>query len=386
MGLRKSNLLGFLTQSPVPGPSHFFLMTSIHGGNLYAFARSRGLSPDQVLDFSASINPLGWPRGVAQVYRRAFAQVAHYPEPYAETLTHALALYHDLDPRAVLVGNGSTQLLYLLARVLAPRRALIVAPSFSEHKAALQHSHAHIDHLVLRPPLFALSLDRLQTALTKSCEMLILTNPNSPTGALLSRAELAAIVRICRTTQTQLVLDETFVDWMEEASLKHWAVRHASVIVLRSLTKFFALPGLRVGYLIARPRLIARLRTQLEPWSVNAIAQEVAHACLNDQHFVHRSRAFLERERSWLMRQLLAIANLHPLPSRANFLLVQISPGGMSATELVRHLATWHILVRDCGNFVGLGKRFFRVAVRTRSENVQLVAALRAILGTRHAG
>lgn len=360
-------------------------MLEKHGGNIQAFARKRGLSPDQVLDLSASINPLGWPRGVAQAYRRAFAQVAHYPEPYAETLTRALAAYHNLDPRAVLVGNGSTQLIYVLARVLAPRRALLVAPSFSEHKAALQHSHAHIDHLVLRPPLFALSLDRLQTALTKSYNVLMLTNPNSPTGALLSRAELAAIVRLCRTTQTRLVLDETFVDWMEEASLKHWAVRNASVIVLRSLTKFFALPGLRVGYLIAQPRLIARLRAQLEPWSVNAIAQEVACACLNDQHFAQRSRTFLERERPWLIRQLLAIANLHPLPSQANFLLVQISPGGMSATELVRRLAAKHILVRDCGNFVGLGKRFFRVAVCTRSENVRLVAALHTILGTRGA-
>jgi threonine-phosphate decarboxylase len=358
-------------------------MTPVHGGNIYAFARSRGLPPEQVLDFSASINPLGWPRGVAKAYRQALSRVAHYPEPYAETLTRALAAYHDLDPRAVLVGNGSTQLMYVLARVLAPRRALIIAPSFSEQGAALQHSNAQIDHLVLRPPLFALSLDRLQKALTQGYDVLVLTNPNSPTGALLPRAQLEQIVRVCRTTQTQLVIDETFVDWVEEASLKHWVVRSADVIVLRSLTKFFALPGLRVGYLIAHPRVTARLRAQLEPWSVNAIAQEVARTCLNDQRFVQRSRTFLERERPWLFQQLLTIEGLQPLLSQANFLLVRITKKDRCAADVVQRLAAKNILVRDCGNFVGLGKRFFRVAVRTRSENARLVAALCTVLGTR---
>lgn len=354
-------------------------MTSAHGGNIYAFARARGLSPEQVLDFSASINPLGWPRGVIKAYQQALSRVVHYPEPYAETLTHELAAYHNFDPRALLVGNGSTQLMYTLARVLAPRRALIVAPSFSEHKAALQHSNAQIGHLVLRSPAFALSVNRLQKTLTQDYDILVLTNPNSPTGALLPRAQLEQIVRICRTTQTRLIIDETFVDWVEEASLKHWAVRSSHVIILRSLTKFFALPGLRVGYLIAHPRVITRVRAQLEPWSVNAIAQEVARTCLNDQRFVQRSRIFLERERPWLFQQLSTIEGLQPLPSQANFLLLRITKKDKCAADVAKRLAEENILVRNCGNFVGLGKCFFRVAVRTRSENARLVAALRAV-------
>ncbi len=358
-------------------------MTPLHGGNIHAFARSRGLSPDQVLDFSASINPLGWPRGVAKTYRQALARVAHYPEPYAETLTQALATYHDLDPRAVLVGNGSTQLLYVLARVLASRRALIVAPSFSEHDAALRHSNTRVSHLVLRPPAFALSIERLQETLAQGYDVLVLTNPNSPTGALLSQAELEKILGVCRLTRTRLVIDETFVDWVEESSLKQWAARSAHVIVLRSLTKFFALPGLRVGYVIAQPRLVARLRAQLEPWSVNVVAQEVACACLQEGAFIQRSRTFMARERAWLATQLARIAGLRPFPAHANFLLVRITTPGVSVAEVGRRLADAHVLVRDCGNFVGLGKRFFRVAVRTRSENTRLVAALSAMLGMR---
>ena len=349
-----------------------------HGGNIYAFARSRGISPEQVVDFSASINPLGWPRGVETAYRRIFTRMAHYPEPYAETLTKALATYHDLDPYSVLVGNGSTQLIYLLARELAPQRALIVAPSFSEHEAALRQHGAQVDHFVLRPPSFALSLERFKAVLEQNYDVLILTNPNSPTGAFIPCTECEQIVRCCRQARTRLVVDETFVDWVEKASLKHQAAHSPHVIVLRSLTKFFALPGLRVGYVIGHSRLIMRLRTLMEPWSVNAIAQEVARSCLQDAVFPQRSRAFMERERTWLSAQLMKIEGLRPFPSHANFLLVQITQPGVLAAKVVRRLAEENLLVRDCENFVGLGKRFFRVAVRTRSENRRLLAALRA--------
>jgi len=349
-----------------------------HGGNVYAFARSRGISPEQMVDFSASINPLGWPRGVAKAYRQALTQVTHYPEPYAETLTQALADYHGLDPHSILVGNGSTQLIYLLARVLAPRRALIVAPSFSEHETALRQHSAQVDHFILRPPLFALPMERLKTILTRRYDVLILTNPNSPTGSLIPRVECEQIVRCCRQTRTRLVIDETFVDWVEEASLQHQAEHSPHVVVLRSLTKFFALPGLRVGYVIGQSRLITRLRAQMEPWSVNSIAQDVARVCLQDAAFPQRSRLFMERERAWLSAQLLTIGGLRPFPSHANFLLVEITQPGVFVAEVVRRLAEENLLVRDCGNFVGLGKRFFRVAVRTRSENRRLLAALRA--------
>jgi threonine-phosphate decarboxylase len=175
-----------------------------------------------------------------------------------------------------------------------------------------------------------------------------------------------------------LVIDETFVDWVEDESLKHQAERSSHVVVLRSLTKFFALPGLRVGYLIARPRLVSRLRERIEPWAVNSVAQEVARACLRDAAFPRQSRAFMERERAWLSTQLMTIEGVRTFLSRANFLLVQITRHGVFAAGVVRRLAGDRLLVRDCGNFTGLGKRFFRVAVRTRSENLRLLAALRA--------
>jgi threonine-phosphate decarboxylase len=352
-----------------------------HGGNVHAFARSRGVAVRRVLDFSASINPLGWPPGAGAAYRRALSRVVHYPEPYAETLTAALAGYHGLDPAAVLIGSGSTQLIYLLARALAARRVLLVAPLFSEHAAAFRLSGARVEHFFLRPPAFALSLERLSTYLTKGYDVLVLANPNSPTGALVPRAQVEELARVCRRTHAKLIVDETFVDWAEEESVKHFAVRQPHVVVLRSLTKFFALPGLRVGYLIARPRLVGRLRARLEPWSVNTVAQEVALACVQDRRFVRRSRAFLTQERAWLSARLATLKGLRPFPSRANFLLMRVTGSALSGFALVSTLARENLLVRACADFPGLGERFFRVAVRTRRENRRLLKALRGVLG-----
>jgi len=351
-----------------------------HGGNVYAFARTRGIAPDQVLDFSASINPLGWPRSAASAYRRALSRILHYPEPYAETFTAALAQYHNLDPEAVLVGNGATQLIYLLAHVLRSSRVLLIAPLFSEYERAFRSSGLLVEHFFLRPPTFALVLDRLKNVLSTGYDALVLTNPNSPTGALMPRAQVEELAQLCRRTNTWLIVDETFVDWVEEESLKQLAARNSHLMILRSLTKFFALPGLRVGYVIAQPKLIKRLRTRIEPWSVNAVAQEVARACVQDLSFVRRSRTFMARERPWLVAQLAALPGLGLFPSAANFFLVKITKSELTMLEFSRRLAEDNLLVRACGNFPGLGKQFFRVAVRTRPENQRLLSACATIL------
>jgi threonine-phosphate decarboxylase len=151
--------------------------------------------------------------------------------------------------------------------------------------------------------------------------------------------------------------------------------------VLRSLTKFFALPGLRVGYAIMHQRNVERLIKQIEPWSVNTVAQTAAVACLNDPHFAQRSCTFMARERPWVERQLATITGIEVFPSRANFLLLRITKRGCTAASIVYQLARHNILIRDCSNFAGLGKRSIRVAIRRREENRRLIAALADVVG-----
>jgi threonine-phosphate decarboxylase len=317
------------------------------------------------------------------VSRRALSHTVHYPEPYAETLTATLARYHALDAASLLVGNGSTQLIYLLARVLNSQKTLIVSPTFSEHETAFRVAGTKVSHLFLQPPTFLLPLEQLQRTLPKGYDTVVLTNPNSPTGALLSRATMEEAARLCRHFRVRLIIDETFIDWIEEESLKVLAARNTSVIVLRSMTKFFALPGLRVGYAIAHPRFIARLRRQLEPWSVNSIAQAVSVVCVNDAQFIERSRRFMAREHRWFADQLTSVAKIHVFPSQANFLLVKIIERKRTAADVARQLADHNILIRDCANFPGLGKQFFRVAVRRRAENTRLLEMLSFVLNAR---
>lgn len=356
----------------------------LHGGNIYAFASALGATPDEVLDFSASINPLGMSPQARQAYRAVLRQAEHYPEPYAHSLTCALAHYHGLDPSQLVVSNGSTQLIYLLPRVLPARRVLLVAPLFSEHEAAFRATGASIARFLLRPPTFSLSLHRIAEALkSKRPDILVLTNPNSPTGTLIERAQMEELVHICQRLKTRLIVDETFIDWCEAESIKQLVIRRPHVLLLRSLTKFFALPGLRVGYAIVHPSIIQRVRARLEPWSVNVVGQEVGRICLQDQQFIERSRAFLPRERAWLSARLATIPYLRVFPSNANFLLVESTNPGFSASCLARQLAHERLLIRVCDNFVGLGKRFFRVAVRKRAENLRLVEALQSIFSER---
>lgn len=352
-----------------------------HGGNIHAFARVLGVKPEEVLDFSASINPLGLSQRARQAYRSALQMVAHYPEPYAETLVQALSAYHDIEPAHILAGNGSTQLIYLLARVLPVHRVLLVSPLFGEHLAALRATGARVSSWNLRPPSFALDFEGIKRALhEEQYDALVLTNPNSPTGALLRRKQVVELIRLCRRTRTRVIVDETFIDWVEGESVKQLAARDADVIVLRSLTKFFALPGLRVGYAIASPRVIRRLRSCLEPWSVNNVAQEVGKVCVEDRRFIERSRTFMAKERAWLRAELGLIPGLQVFPSAANFLLIQIRLPHLTAARLAELLTHGRLLIRVCDNFVGLGKRFFRVAVRTRAENRCLLETLRTII------
>jgi threonine-phosphate decarboxylase len=191
--------------------------SSVHGGDVHAFARASGVTLSEVIDFSASINPLGMPRSAHIAYRRALANIIHYPEPYAESLVQALADYHGLDSSEILVGNGSTQLIHLCARVLACRRVLLVAPLFSEYESAFRTSGAVIDYFLLHPPSFTLTQERLARTLTEGgYDALVLTNPNSPTGVLVERTQVEELANLCRKTKISLLVDETFMDWPEE--------------------------------------------------------------------------------------------------------------------------------------------------------------------------
>jgi threonine-phosphate decarboxylase len=351
-----------------------------HGGNVFAVARQLGVPPEEILDFSASINPLGPPPGVRGAVAAAFDRLGHYPDSACTELVEALARCHGCEPANVCVGNGSTELIHLLPRLVAAQRALIIAPAFSEYAEALRKAGWAYDCLVLPEDAgFPLSIAAVREELHKEYGLLFLCNPGNPTGRLYRKDQVAELLEVCRDAGTLLVVDEAFIDFCDEESVKRPVIESGAGVVIRSMTKFYGFPGLRLGYALAAAPLAERLCTLRLPWGVGTLAQAAGVAALADPGHGARSRAFVAEERAFLMAGLSSLPGVRVWPGAANYLLARLN-GELSAAGLQERLLPERILIRDCANFHGLDGHFFRVAVRTREENERLLAALRAVI------
>jgi threonine-phosphate decarboxylase len=351
--------------------------TPPHGGDVYHLARALGVEVQDLLDFSANLNPLGFPPGLKQAVLEALQKICHYPDRRYLDLRRDLAAYHGLTPEQILVGNGSTELIYLLARALKPGKSLIVAPAFSEYEQALRMAQVPVDfHLTREADHFTLgaALD------PRGADLVFLANPASPSGALIPPARLLALITALDDAGVRVVLDETFIDFVEEASLKAHLSRFPHLIILRSFTKFFGIPGLRLGYVLAAPELVAHLAARQEPWSVNTLAQAAGRACLADHDFMAQTRLLVQEERQYLLEGLAALPGLKTFPSAVNYLLVKLTRPGGTAAQLRRQMLDRRLIIRDASNFRGLDERYFRIAVRRRQENDRLLQALKQCL------
>ena len=353
-------------------------MTQMHGGNITRLATAAGKPAGEILDFSANINPLGPPEWLRPLISAQVSSLVHYPDPDCTELVRAFAERFGCPAEEVIMGNGETELLHLLPRVLGKGRAVIPVPSYSDYAAAAELAGLAVEPLLLREERgFAPDFAEIERKLTGD-EIVILGRPNNPTGALFPADDLRELA--ARRAATIFVIDEAFADFTGEESLLV-GERPANLIVLRSLTKFYAIPGLRLGAAVAAREIIQRLRALAPPWSVNTLAQAVGAAALRDRKYEEETRRFVSARRGELAAEIGAIPGLAVYPGTANFLLVRIDRGGIAAPELAEHLLTDGIAVRVCDNFAGLDGRFFRVAVRTAEENGRLCRSLRKALG-----
>jgi threonine-phosphate decarboxylase len=348
--------------------------TPPHGGDVYHLARTLGLELADLLDFSANINPLGFPPGIKGAIQQALGEIVHYPDRRCLELRRDLAAYHHLSPEQILLGNGSTELIYLVARALRPKQALIVAPAFSEYQHALDAAQVPVAFQVTTE---AQNFTLDQPLDPKGADLVFLANPASPSGVLLAPELLLEVAAALDAAGVYLLLDEAFIDFVEGASLKTHLGRFPRLMILRSFTKFFGIPGMRLGCLLAAPDLINRLAAIQEPWSVSTLAQAMGRACLRDLDYMARSRALVIQERDYLLSGLKSLPGLQPFSSAANYLLVKITRPDWTAASLQKAMLARKVVIRDASNFRGLDERFFRLAVRRREENQQLLEALR---------
>lgn len=347
----------------------------LHGGRAPALARELGCPATAILDFSASLNPLGPPAEALAAALAALADICHYPESDAASLAGALATHHRLPAACVLAGAGATEFIFLVPRVLRPRRVLLVEPAFSEYRAALLQAGAVVDTFRLDPADdFRLDPVALGKALHPETDLVWLANPLNPSGTGYPRELLLHLADVL-PSNIHLLVDEAFVDFAPSLSIADQAPLREELIVLRSLTKFYALAGLRIGWLAAAPELIARFAAQREPWRLSTPAIAAGIACLHADALRIATLQAIPVLRTELTAGLVKRGcTVHP--SVANYLLCRLPDPAPSATTVAARLRHKGMLVRTCTDFAGLDDRHLRLAVRSAADNRRLLDEL----------
>ncbi len=334
-----------------------------HGGNIHKILRQASADKGEVLDFSANINPLGPPEWFRPMMSRSLAGLVHYPDPENTLFIKAVATYHGIPEEQVVVGNGTTELLYLLPRILGTKRALIPTPSYVDYVRAVTLSGMTASTLAMvEKDDFALDCTVLARSIAPD-DLVILATPNNPTGALVDRDRLLGLIG--DFPQTRFVIDEAFLDFVDEG--RSLATVADNVITLNSMTKFYG-----IGYATMSRRFAPDMRHHLPPWTVNGLAQEFAVMALADSEYQRRSRENCDALRQDLISGLSVWPQLKVYRGAANYLFFKVC-GEKTGDDLAQFCLQRSLIIRRCGNYQGLDHRYCRIAVRTGEENARLL-------------
>ena len=374
-------------------------MSKIHGGNIFQFAHEQRIEPYEVVDFSANINPLGPSQRGLDALNAQLRYISHYPDATNDDVLNAIADTYGMDKHQITVGNGAAELLYAICRLPGYTGAFVPAPGFSEYKEALEASKIPVRDIFYRPreddngkPYFEVPYLALETfaAELKGQDgriIVFLGNPNNPDGTLLDKDHIRTVASMLKDANSLLVIDESFIDFVgndplqdNEHSMRSLVNEFDNIIVVHSFTKFYAVPGLRIGAAFANETLITQLQQYIPSWSVNTIAQAYTKAALNDVDYIKRTKQELNDEKAFMYNALDAIEGITVYPPSANFMLFQVNQEGITANYINEELKKYNMIVRNCDSYVGLTNHWVRIAIKDHDTNIKLVDKLIDIL------
>lgn len=349
-----------------------------HGGNLFKIAANIGCRPEDIVDFSSNMNPIGPPTSLVHFLRESLYRITFLPDPEARPAIQAYTRYHDIPYEQVLAGNGTTQLIYALPKVLASTKALIVSPTYSDYADACRMHR--VPYKCLYAPEsnnFKLQIEEMTQALAE-VDTVFICNPNNPTGQMIPEGSIGHLSR--EFPQTRFVVDESYLPFVDSPKRKSLvADRRDNVLVLHSLSKIFRIPGLRIGFLVAAQETIERFKAFQKPWSVNSLAQAAVEYLMTHsdlaEGFIAKTRQLVKRERAIFTDRIKRESKITTIPSDTVFILARL-PEGQFASDLKSRLLNQKILIRDCSNFDGLNKGYFRVSLKSNEINRNLVENL----------
>ena len=374
-------------------------MSKIHGGNIFQFAHEQRIEPYKVVDFSANINPLGPSQRGLDALNVQLRYISHYPDATNDDVLNAIADTYGMDKHQIIVGNGAAELLYAICRLPGYTGAFVPAPGFSEYKEALEASKIPVRDIFYRPreddngkPYFEVPYLALETfaAELKGQDgriIVFLGNPNNPDGTLLDKDHIRTVASMLKDANSLLIIDESFIDFVgndplqdNEHSMRSLVNEFDNIIVVHSFTKFYAVPGLRIGAAFTNETLITQLQQYIPSWSVNTLAQAYTKAALNDVDYIKRTKQELNEERAFMYNALDAIEGITVYPPSANFILFQVNQEGITANYINEELKKYNMIVRNCDSYVGLTNHWVRIAIKDHDTNIKLVDKLTDIL------
>ncbi|MDP4104503.1 MAG: threonine-phosphate decarboxylase CobD [Bacillota bacterium] len=347
-----------------------------HGSNPQYLYEAMGMMlPENYLDFSANINPLGPPEALKISWNEIYKKVTVYPDPYALTLKGKISEKEQIPIDSLLVGNGGAELITLVARMLEGKKVLLIQPAFSEYEQACRVNRCEIITCQLEAPDFDLSLEQIRPKL-RDADAMFFCNPNNPTGIHYSKADLLVLLEECEKNDCLFILDEAFFDFLlDYQSFIPYIKRFSNLIIIRSMTKMFAIPGIRLGYLVGHPGMIAKLQSIQSHWSTNAIALAAGEICMEEKAFIKRTQSLIANERNKLFtyyrQQEFTIS-----ASEVNFYLLK-DPYLKDQFPLFEFLLKKGVIPRHTFNFPGLEGKWLRFAIKNTHENQRLMEVLK---------
>ncbi|MFS1511616.1 threonine-phosphate decarboxylase CobD [Chengkuizengella sp. SCS-71B] len=348
-----------------------------HGGDLVTAAETYGYAKEQFIDFSSNMNPWGCPTSVESILTETWKELVHYPDPAVRKLRQTISDFYDVPVESILVGNGAAELIDLTIRAIVPKVTALARPCFSEYEEAISKINRETFDIYLKENNeFELQESDIQYA-ANYCDLFFLGHPNNPTGRLISQSVLQLLLNL----NHPIVLDEAFIDFVPEekqVSLMNQAYQSNNLFVIRSMTKFFAVPGIRLGFMIAHPEWIEKIKSLQVQWSVNTLAQSIGISVLQDHPYIEKTKNWLLQERLWFTNQLSGL-DIKVYPSDTNYLLIQLPPLN-DVKQLQEKLAHRGVLVRDASLFKGLNSTFCRIAIRLREHNERFISEIKQVL------
>ncbi|MGL5277540.1 MAG: pyridoxal phosphate-dependent aminotransferase [Cetobacterium sp.] len=347
----------------------------LHGGNIYKLKRDNGI---EVLDYSSNINPLGVPSSFKKAVIENFETLEKYPDIDYVELRTAIGDYNSCPIDNVVVGNGATEVLFLYMKAVKAKKVLIIAPTFAEYERAAKAGGRDVKFFPLSKD-FSLNENMLLEFITDE-DVVVMCNPNNPTGKFQNLEKIKKIADFLERKNKKLFIDEAFIEFVDDWKDKTaFLLKHKNIFILRALTKFFALPGVRLGYgLTYDEAILNEIKNIREPWSVNGVAEIAGKTMLLDTLYIHKTENWIKKEKLWFYEELCKIDNIEVTPTETNFILVKLLND--NAKSFRKKMIENGVLVRDASNFMFLDESYIRLAIKDRKKNEQVLEALRRVL------